>query len=93
MWNIQLPAKLDKAISLVFISPNMHKFHHHHERPWTDSNFGNILSVWDRIFGTFVYDDVNKIRYGLDRLDDTTDEDIVYQFKIPFDKNIKATHH
>lgn len=91
--NIKLPDALDKTISYVFVSPNMHKFHHHYERPWTDSNFGNIFSVWDRIFGTFVYDDVNRIRYGLDRLDDATDEDIAYQFKIPFDKSIKATRH
>tara|TARA_A100001011_G_scaffold183922_1_gene192761 strand:- start:649 stop:1398 length:750 start_codon:yes stop_codon:yes gene_type:complete len=50
--NIQLPAWLDKKLSNVIITPNLHKFHHHHERPWTDSNYGNILAVWDRLFGT-----------------------------------------
>jgi sterol desaturase/sphingolipid hydroxylase (fatty acid hydroxylase superfamily) len=88
--NIRLPSKVDRAISWVFVSPNMHKFHHHFERPWTDSNYGNILSIWDRLFGTLVYDDVNKIQYGLDRLDDSRDDDVMYQLKIPFDKNIKA---
>ena len=33
----------------------MHKFHHHFEVPWTDRNYGNMLSIWDRIFGTFTY--------------------------------------
>ncbi len=88
--NINMPLWLDKTLSFVFISPNMHKFHHHFERPWTDTNFGNIFSFWDRMFGTFVYDDPKKIKYGLDVLDDATDENIMYQFKIPFDKSIRT---
>lgn len=90
--NITMPLWLDKAMSLVFITPNMHKFHHHFERPWTDSNFGNITSIWDRLFGTLVYDNPAKIKYGLDVLDDSTDEDIAYQFKLPFNKNIKTDY-
>lgn len=90
--NIVLPLWLDKSLSLIFITPNMHKFHHHFERPWTDSNFGNITSLWDRLFGTLVYDDPKKIRYGLDVLDDSTDEAIGFQFRIPFNKNIKTDY-
>lgn len=90
--NIQLPAALDKAMSFVFVTPNMHKFHHHFERPWTDTNFGNIFSFWDRLCGTMVYDDPKQVRYGLDVLEDHTDEDVMYQFKIPFDKSIKTDY-
>ena len=90
--NISLPPTLDRLISMVFISPNMHKFHHHFERPWTNTNYGNIFSIWDRLFGTFVYDDPHKIRYGLDVLEDSTDEDVSYQFKIPFDSSIKTDY-
>lgn len=90
--NINLPVWIDKPLSLVFITPNMHKFHHHYQRPWTDTNFGNIFSIWDRLFGTFVYDDPKKIHYGLDVLDGTKDENIRYQFKIPFDKTIKTDY-
>lgn len=90
--NISIPRWLDKSISLIFISPNMHKFHHHFERPWTNTNYGNIFSIWDRMFGTFVYDDPHKVKYGLDVLEDATDEDVRYQFKIPFDKNIKTDY-
>lgn len=90
--NITLPFWLDKAMSYVFISPNMHKFHHHFERPWTDTNFGNIFSFWDRIFGTLVYEDPKKIRYGLDVLEDETADDVWYQFKIPFNNNIKTDY-
>jgi sterol desaturase/sphingolipid hydroxylase (fatty acid hydroxylase superfamily) len=88
--NISLPKFLDKALSYVIVTPDMHKFHHHFERPWTDTNFGNIFSFWDRIFGTFVYEDPKQIRYGLDVLDNSRDEDVAYQFKVPFDKSIKT---
>ena len=83
---------LDKALSYVFVTPNMHKFHHHFERPWTDTNYGNIFSVWDRLFGTMVYDDPRKVVYGLDVLDDKLDENVGYQFKVPFDKTIKTDY-
>jgi len=70
----------------------MHKFHHHYEMPWTDSNYGNIFSVWDRLFGTFTYEDPREVRYGLDILEDSKDENIAYQLMIPFNKNIKTKH-
>lgn len=90
--NISLPDWLDKTLSYVIVTPNVHKFHHHFERPWTDTNFGNIFSVWDRLFGTFVYDDPKKIQYGLDVLDPEKDEDLGYQFKLPFDKSVKTDY-
>lgn len=89
--NIQLPKWLDRAIGLVFVSPDMHKFHHHHKRPWTDMNFANSFSLWDRLFGTLVYDDTKKIRYGIDTLDDALDEHITFQLKVPFDHRIAVT--
>lgn len=82
--NLKLPLRLDRTISLLFISPNMHKFHHHYEVPWTDTNYGNIFSIWDRVFGTFVYEDPYDIVYGLDILDDERSNDILYQLKVPF---------
>ena len=88
--DIKLPLWLDKALSYIIVSPNMHKFHHHHELPWTDSNYGNVLSVWDRIFGTFVYDDPEKIVFGLDSAKHVDDYDVIRQLKIPFDKTVKS---
>ncbi|NVK51067.1 MAG: sterol desaturase family protein [Cyclobacteriaceae bacterium] len=88
--NIELPRWIDKPLSYVFITPNVHKFHHHYERPWTDTNFGNIFSIWDRTFGTFVYDDPKKIQYGVDVTDPSKDEDLKYQLGLPLNKNIKT---
>jgi sterol desaturase/sphingolipid hydroxylase (fatty acid hydroxylase superfamily) len=64
--NIALPKKLDSFLSYFIVSPNMHKVHHHYKLPYTDSNYGNIFSIWDRIFGTFMYLPKENIVYGID---------------------------
>ncbi|MFD2522073.1 sterol desaturase family protein [Emticicia soli] len=64
--NIVIPKWLDKAMSWVFVSPDMHKVHHHYVQPYTDSNYGNIFSIWDRLFGTFMTLDRDKLIYGID---------------------------
>lgn len=89
--NVSPPRWLDATLSFVFVTPNMHKFHHHIERPWTDSNYGGILSIWDRLFGTFVYGDPLQVRYGIDVDDPAHDEDVGYQFKLPFRRAIRLT--
>lgn len=64
--NIALPRKLDRALSYFIVSPDMHKVHHHYLMPYTDSNYGNIFSVWDRIFGTYRYLPKDQLIYGVD---------------------------
>lgn len=64
--NITIPAALDRALSWVIVSPNMHKVHHHFVLPHTDSNYGNIFSIWDRVFGTFRTIDQSQLVYGID---------------------------
>ncbi|MDP5105453.1 MAG: sterol desaturase family protein [Polaribacter sp.] len=91
--DIQLPIKIDKTISLIFVSPNMHKFHHHYKMPWTDTNFGNIFSIWDRLFGTFIYKDTKDIVYGVDILNANKADDILYQLKTPFRKDLKSAEY
>lgn len=64
--NIQLPKRVDKTLSYLIVSPDMHKIHHHYRLPYTDANYGNIFSVWDRAFGTYMDFDREKIVYGVD---------------------------
>ena len=67
--NIRLFRPLDRAVSCVFVSPNMHKVHHSPLRQETDSNYSSVLSVWDRIFGSYCeLDPGRKVRFGLDEL-------------------------
>jgi len=85
--NISLPKKLDHALSYILVSPNMHKVHHHWKQPYTDSNYGAILSIWDRLLGTFKKLDPSQIKYGLDRYySNEKDEDIASLMKSPFTK-------
>ena len=85
--NISLPKWLDTAASYIFVSPNMHKVHHHWKRPYTDSNYGGILSIWDRLLGTFMKLDAKEIRYGLDRYyPNEKDEDFGTLIRKPFQK-------
>jgi sterol desaturase/sphingolipid hydroxylase (fatty acid hydroxylase superfamily) len=51
--NLRLPARLDRALGLVIVTPHLHRVHHSPIRPETDSNFGATLPLWDRLFGTF----------------------------------------
>ena len=64
--NINISPKIDKFLSLFIVTPNMHKVHHHYVMPYTDSNYGNIFSFWDRSFGTFKSLNPSKIIYGVD---------------------------
>ncbi len=67
--NLGLPAAIDRPLSWVFVSPNMHKVHHHYKQPFTDTNYGNIFSVWDRLFGTYAPATAcEDLKYGLDTL-------------------------
>jgi len=83
--NISLPVGLDKALSWIIVSPNMHKVHHHYELPYTDSNYGAVFSIWDRLLGTFIKLDKKDIRYGIDKhYPNEKDEDFLLLLQHPF---------
>jgi sterol desaturase/sphingolipid hydroxylase (fatty acid hydroxylase superfamily) len=83
--NIALPKKWDTIMSYLIVSPDMHKVHHHYKLPYTDSNYGNIFSVWDRLFGTFRTLPKEEIVYGIDthmRIEENNE--LKNLLKIPF---------
>ncbi|MEH6756068.1 MAG: sterol desaturase family protein [Parasphingorhabdus sp.] len=50
----------------VLNTPSHHRAHHSRETQWLDCNFGGVLIVFDRIFGTFVAEPRGrKLDYGL----------------------------
>ena len=90
--NIKLPKKIDKFISYVLVSPDMHKIHHHYRLPYTDANYGNIFSIWDRIFGTYMDLDREKIIYGVDVFpDENKNSKIGELLKQPFQEYQRPT--
>ncbi len=83
--NIALPEKIDDILSWVIVSPNMHKIHHHYVLPYTDTNYGNIFSIWDHLFGTFSKMDKEAIVFGVDTYPDAAKNGhVVELLKIPF---------
>ena len=84
--NIELPKKLDDVISWIIVSPDMHKVHHHYVLPYTDTNYGNIFSIWDRLFGTFAKMRNEDLVYGVDTYPDVdSNAKIEKLLKLPFE--------
>jgi sterol desaturase/sphingolipid hydroxylase (fatty acid hydroxylase superfamily) len=86
--NISLPKWLDDIIGWVIVSPDMHKVHHHYVQPLTDTNYGNIFSFWDRIFGTYVHaKNVKDLKYGIDiYMNEQENNRVKKLLTIPFDE-------
>lgn len=68
--NFRLPLRLEAALAWVVPWPTMHKLHHSRDARFTDSNYSNIVSIWDRMFGTFTHPSEGRnVAYGLDGFD------------------------
>jgi len=52
--NVRLPSAVDRLLRLIVVTPDMHRVHHSAEDNEANSNFGFNLSVWDRLFGTYI---------------------------------------
>jgi sterol desaturase/sphingolipid hydroxylase (fatty acid hydroxylase superfamily) len=90
--NIRLPRRVDRALSWFLVSPDMHKVHHHYMLPFTDSNYGNIFSIWDRLFGTYMELDRERIVYGVDTFPDRIENgSVMGLLKQPFHEYRKPT--
>ena len=48
----------------IFNTPSHHRVHHGANTQYIDKNYGNLLIIWDRMFGTFEAES-EKVRYGL----------------------------
>src|SRR5262245_46906896 len=68
--NIRLWAPVDQVLSLFWVTPNVHKIHHSRALAETNSNYGNILTVYDRVLGTYTpAERAHSVIYGLDDAD------------------------
>jgi sterol desaturase/sphingolipid hydroxylase (fatty acid hydroxylase superfamily) len=83
----RLPEKVGRIIGLIFITPNLHHVHHHYKLPYTDCNYGDVLSIWDRLFGTYRELPANNTSFGIDtHLDPSVNARFMPMLKIPFQK-------
>jgi sterol desaturase/sphingolipid hydroxylase (fatty acid hydroxylase superfamily) len=68
--NVDWPERLDRLARLVFVTPDVHHVHHSREPQFTDSNFADLFTLWDRLLGTYrEAPDRRGIAYGLPEFD------------------------
>ena len=82
--NIKYPAWFERWGSLLMSTPNWHRVHHSSFQPETDSHYGCVFSVWDRLFGTARKANVETLQFGLERYREPEDQTISQLLRIPF---------
>jgi sterol desaturase/sphingolipid hydroxylase (fatty acid hydroxylase superfamily) len=85
----KLPAAADRLLSLLFVTPSFHHIHHSRHNPETDSNYGNVFSIWDYALGTYSKRHKNTdapIEYGLQRVPPEKASDLDSMLTHPFRK-------
>ncbi|MBO0931367.1 sterol desaturase family protein [Fibrella aquatilis] len=83
--NIELPRWADRAVNWLLVTPNMHHVHHHYVLPYSNTNYGNIFSVWDRLFQTHAERAGKDLIYGVDTHPDAHEHSHIGGIlKVPF---------
>lgn len=85
--NIRLPHFIENILNRIFVTPGMHHVHHHYQQPLTDTNYGNIFSLWDRIFRTYSSVKQEELVYGIDTHQEKEENsNLKNLLQIPFQK-------
>lgn len=84
--DIALPPRLDAALRWLIVTPDWHRVHHSIHRVETDSNYGNWLSVWDRLFGSHMAqprDGHAEMRIGLPLFREPAQQTLIAALVLP----------
>ena len=89
--NIRINKQVDGIFRIVFATPAMHHVHHSFNQKEADSNYGSVLSVWDRLFRTYCSPEtVGEIRYRVSGTQNSADIGLDSLIGMPFkNKNSK----
>ncbi|MEM6414521.1 MAG: sterol desaturase family protein [Pseudomonadota bacterium] len=85
--NLRLPLWLDKTIRLLVVTPDMHRVHHSAVVQETNSNYGFSLSIWDRVFGSYIAqprDGHSAMTIGLSDYQSEAPNSLIWTLTIPF---------
>ncbi len=83
--NVRLWAPLDRVLSTVFVTPNIHKIHHSRAITEANSNYANLVTIYDRLLGTFTpADRAPRVVYGLDDVDTVSAASFAGLLSMPF---------
>ncbi len=78
------PKWMDGTLGKIFVTPNLHKIHHHQLQECTVSNYGNLFIFWDKLFKTYKYIPVKEINYGLAEFEAKGRQSFWFLLKSPF---------
>jgi sterol desaturase/sphingolipid hydroxylase (fatty acid hydroxylase superfamily) len=85
--NLKFPRWLERTLGAVFVFSSWHKVHHSDEQRYTDSHYGNLLTWWDRLFGTAHRGiNIERLRWGLEEFRDEGDQKVLRQLLLPFSR-------
>jgi len=86
----RLPEPVNRVLAILFITPNLHHVHHHYELPYTDKNYGDVLSIWDRLFGTYTELKAEDTVFGIDtHMSKELNGTYISALKMPFAKIVR----
>ena len=89
--NIKIDTVFERVLRWLFVTPDMHRLHHSSRENETNSNFSFNLSIWDRIFGTYMQSPALgqlDMTIGLDRFRNDKSQRLLSLLYMPFIKNI-----
>ncbi|MDX1453428.1 MAG: sterol desaturase family protein, partial [Oleiphilaceae bacterium] len=85
--NIRLPQRTDSALSKVLVTPSFHRRHHSRHRKQTDSHYGQIFTIWDRLFRSYAPYNVasdTEVEVGLNQYPKSEDTHLHKALTLPF---------
>ncbi len=85
--NLRLPPGIDRRLRWLLVTPSMHHLHHSSLRREADTNYGDLFSLWDRVFGTYhskEASDVAEMDFGLGEHRDDLEHHLSAQIIAPF---------
>jgi len=89
--NVRVPIWLDSFLSLLIVTPNTHKVHHSRDQRFTDTNYSNISTIFDRMFSTFTPSRLGiNVAYGLDGYDNREQQTLSSLLMMPLRRNKQA---
>lgn len=87
--NLRVPDGIERLIRPLFVTPGLHRLHHSPLQIETDSNYGNVFSVWDRACGTYRGETIqhgSALRFGLDEVSSERASDLQAQLALPWNR-------
>lgn len=82
--NWRLPARLERLLDALFVTPRMHGIHHSQAHRETNQNFSVVFSLWDRLHRTLLLDSPQPPRVGVPGYDRPEDNGLGTVLANPF---------